>query len=165
MGIRVRKEDARNVNLAAWVRWVVYAGADLVYVYDTSGSYSRSDKKATDLPGIPELLAAGVLVIVEWKVPNWRKHPMASQLEIYKHCERHYPTSHWRMYLDQDEFVFSTTDFEAGFLRRYLHHVPTNVAVVLLQNTIFGGIDELKKNTSIHMARKPSSPERYLWRT
>merc|ERR1712050_794638 len=63
-----------------------------------------------------------------------------------------------------DEYAFSSQDSSVGWLRRYLERMPNDVAVVLLQNTLFGGIDA--KDTNRNMSdRTHARPERFLWRT
>jgi len=145
---------------------MLYAGIEKVYVYDTGGTFSKHDGRVEDLPGVAELIAAGIVTIYTWLVPNWRKShgaAMKYQLDFYQDSRKKHPRVAWRTYLDWDEFVFSPNDTDAGFLRRYLKNLSSDTGLVLMQNTIFGGIDRKETHRNIS-SKTHGRPERFVWR-
>jgi len=150
-----REQDS---NLLRWLQWVRFAGVERVYLYDTG--YRFNEGCAIDQDGIAELVSDGFVVIKKWDLAKW---PNDRQLQIWQDVNRRFPTHHWRMYLDVDEYILAPNDTHSGFVKRYLMKIPQQVGVIQIHNFLFGGLDLSSYEVNVSQATH-SLPERYFYR-
>eukprot|EP00928_Gymnodinium_smaydae_P061732 TRINITY_DN45754_c0_g1_i1.p1 TRINITY_DN45754_c0_g1~~TRINITY_DN45754_c0_g1_i1.p1 ORF type:complete len:730 (+),score=120.64 TRINITY_DN45754_c0_g1_i1:55-2244(+) len=147
-----------DANLVRWLQWMRYAGVERIYMYDTG--YTALQGCAIDVPGVAEMVADNFLIIKKWDLARW---PNDRQLQIWQDVNRRFPTHHWRMYLDTDEYLIAPNDTASGFAKRYLARMPQKVGVVQLHNFVFGGIDLLSYEVNVSEGTH-ALPERLNYR-
>ncbi|XP_038076243.1 uncharacterized protein LOC119744399 [Patiria miniata] len=108
------KLSTRELN--QWIRYVSYAGADHVYLYDAYVYQNESQKE-----GVQDFIASGFVTYTDW---HHRAAPFSlgwTQAGAYADCiQRWGDLTSWQLGVDMDEYPFVPADREPGFLARYL---------------------------------------------
>jgi hypothetical protein len=112
--VRIYRDDKPELTayeLEQWIRYVQFAGADKVYLYD---AYEREEEKLDYWT--KQIFEPGEVVYHDWYFDRtYDIH--TSQANAYQHAIDHYETDcEWHLHMDMDEYPFVPKDTEKGFL-------------------------------------------------
>ena len=138
--VRIYKKDKAKLTtreLRQWLQYLRYAGVEHVYVYDAWMDESESQLKSLDV-----FVRDGFITYIDWHTHN-PYSIRGTQVAAYQHCIDNYSKeNYWQVAIDIDEYPFSLSDTEPGFLYRYVKHFSNyhpQVSEITMQNYLFLG--------------------------
>eukprot|EP00249_Psilotum_nudum_P015342 c25274_g1_i1 orf=163-1443(+) len=141
---RVFEEDLFRITsyeCKQWIEYMLYAGVDHIFWYDTAHSDAESQHASLD-----EYVKMGLLTYHRFHhifPGNIQSGYHFEQDNSYSHFLQNYRhTTKWALQMDVDEYPFSSSDAKSCFLYRRLQHYEStypNLTQILLQCMIFGG--------------------------
>lgn len=144
--VRIYSEDKANLQtreLRQWLRYLFYAGVHHVYVYD---AYVKPSERQEEL--LADYIQIGLVSYIDWSSHN--PYTMqGTQVKAYQHAIDNYKiTSDWHIAIDIDEYPFSPSDFNPGFLTRFVQELSASdpsVSEITMQNYLFLGDPDKEK--------------------
>ena len=139
--LRIFKESEKRANLTTremkqWLEYLRYSGVEHVYVYDAFVTEDESQKDELE-----PFFKDNFITYVDWHEHN--PHTLPMKTEGYQDClDRFGSESTWQTAIDIDEYPFSPTDMEPGFLARFVKcYAEKNpeVSEICMQNFLFLG--------------------------
>lgn len=131
------KSEMTSAEIKQWLEYLRYAGVEHVYLYDIWYLPGESQRQALD-----KFIMEGYLTYTDWHKYNPYIREK-SQLPAYQHClDNHGDESTWQSAIDIDEYPFSPSDKEPGFLYRYVKKFAeqhTSVSEITMNNYLFLG--------------------------
>ena len=124
-------------ELSQWVRYILFAGVEKIFLYDCHMTDDESLKHwALTYPQI---------TYVDWGKYNHPYTIAGTQVRAYQHAIDNYGTdSEWQMAFDMDEYPFSPIDCSKNWLKRVVRTLASpDVSELSLPNYLFIG-----KNTT-----------------
>ena len=139
--LRITKESEKRSNLTTremkqWLEYLRYAGVEHVYLYDAFVTEDEAQKDKLE-----PFFQDKFITYVDWHEHNPYTIPM--QIKGYQDClDRFGSESTWQTALDIDEYPFSPSDTEPGFLARFVKNYSAKnpeVSEICMQNFPFLG--------------------------
>ena len=131
------KAKLTSRELKQWLEYVRYAGVEHVYFYDVFEDPSESQKEVLE-----EFVKDEFITYIDWSAytPYGLYH---TQIPGYQNClDTFGQESTWQTAIDMDEYPFSPSDTEPGFLTRFLEQFDArnrDLSEVSMQNYLFLG--------------------------
>ena len=131
------KAKLTSRELKQWLEYVRYAGVEHVYFYDVFEDPSESQKEVLE-----EFFKDEFITYIDWSAytPYGLYH---TQIPGYQNClDTFGQESTWQTAIDMDEYPFSPSDTEPGFLTRFLEQFDArnrDLSEVSMQNYLFLG--------------------------
>ena len=160
--VRIYKNDKSELTTAEvkqWLEYLRYAGVEHVYLYDTWYLPGESQEEALDI-----FIKEKYLTYVDWHKYNPYIREK-TQLPAYQHCINKYgKESTWQAAIDIDEYPFSPSDTEPGFLYRFVKRFSEQhreVSEITMKNYLFlgeKGKEELLMERLWRHTHGPSNP-------
>lgn len=159
--VRIYKEDKPKLTtkeLGQWMQYMNYAGIQHVYLYDNYKHPSES------LQTWCNKTFPSFVTYHDWS----QFHPFsaATQPGNYQHALDHYKgETKWQIAFDMDEYPFSVSDTERGFLTRFINkhsQLYPYVSEFSLKNFLFLGKPSNKTYLIERILRRTPSPANLL---
>ena len=153
------KSEMTTSEIKQWLEYLRYAGVEHVYLYDAWYLPGESQEEALDI-----FIKEKYLTYVDWHKYNPYIREK-TQLPAYQHCIDNYgKESTWQAAIDIDEYPFSPSDTEPGFLYRFVKRFSeqhSEVSEITMKNYLFlgeKGKDELLIERLWRHTHGPSNP-------
>lgn len=139
--LRIFKESEKRANLTTremkqWLEYLRYAGVEHVYLYDAFVTEDEAQKDKLE-----PFFQDKFITYVDWHEHNPYTLPM--QTRGYQDClDRFGSDSMWQTAIDIDEYPFSPSDTEPGFLTRFVENYSAKhpeVSEICMENFLFLG--------------------------
>ena len=139
--VRIYVTDRAQLSsreMLQWLMYLRYAGVEHIYVYD---AYVLANETQRNV--LAPLIKEEFVTYIDW---HHRAFPFSSyytQIAAYRDCNARWGNdSTWRLASDIDEYPFSPSDMEPGFLKRFISNFNArnkDVSEIYLKNYIFLG--------------------------
>ena len=126
-------------HLEQWIKYMLFAGASHVYLYD---NYKFPNESLQDW--IKTTFTQSIVTYHDWS----KYHPFSlggTQVRAYNHALHTYGNrTVWQIAFDMDEYVFAPNDTQRGFLTRRMKqliekHKEQNMTELSIKNILFLG--------------------------
>ena len=154
------KPELTTLELEQWIRYIQYAGADIVYLYDMNEN--KNESLASWVSG---LFDPGEVVYHDWQ----KYTPFTiegTQQTAYQHAIDQYSKDcEWHLAVDMDEYPFVLDDLDPGFLKRLITRINKELpdcTEISFPNFIFSGMPKEKLWLFERMQRRFPSRANHL---
>ena len=160
--IRIYEEDKSELktsDIKHWLEYLRFAGVEHVYVYDNWLHPSEQQREALDV-----FIQQGYLTYTDW---HDHRKPNIWHISAYQHCIDNYGgNTTWQIAIDIDEYPFSPTDTNPGFLSRFISNFTEAhryLSQVTMQNYLYlGEKDKSKQRLIEQLWRRTHGPANKL---
>jgi hypothetical protein len=138
--LRIRKESKSKTTtreLKQWLQYMRYIGVEHVYLYDAYYTFNESQKSY-----LTKFVSEGYVTYTDWHEHN--PYSIAgTQVKAYQdNIDKFGNLSKWQVAVDLDEYPFSPSDMQPGFLVRFIRGFEKKepaVSEITMKNYLFLG--------------------------
>jgi len=138
LAVRIYRHDKAKwttFELDQWVKYMIYAGVQTIYLYDCHMTDDEALKKWA--------ASRSNILYIDWGKYNHPHTLGGTQIRAYQHAIDSYGhLSDWQIAFDMDEYPFSLIDFDAGWLPRRINALSRpEISELSIKNFLFLGND------------------------